>query len=201
MKFLLNKYWLVLVSSWFFATAVLAQDEFGLYDTAYKSLPTGTPAPFAIVATVIQIILGVIGVVALVLILYAGFQWMTSAGNEEKINQAKKIIASAIVGLVLIFSSYIIADFVFKGISQSITPSPIPGAVTGKACDVDSQCSNDGSSKCVNNKCQAVIAPCAGVCLEFSAATSNCTPAAVGSEACPAGQVCFVSAVSGLSCP
>jgi hypothetical protein len=50
--------------------------------------------------------------------LYGGFVWLTSAGSEDKIGQAKKIITAGIVGLVLIFVSFAIAQFV---IAQLIT--------------------------------------------------------------------------------
>src|SRR3989344_1501165 len=51
------------------------------------------------VAQIIQVALSLLGVLLIVLILYAGFLWMTAAGSEEKISKAKKIIGAAIIGL------------------------------------------------------------------------------------------------------
>lgn len=61
---------------------------------------------------IINVLLGFIGIIALVVILWGGFRWMTSAGNDEKIVEAKKIISSGIVGLILIFISYALVSFV-----------------------------------------------------------------------------------------
>ena len=70
------------------------------------------------IMNVIQILLGFLGIIAIVIVLYGGFVWLTSAGNEEKVSQAKQIITAGIIGLVIIFVSYAIATFV---INQLIT--------------------------------------------------------------------------------
>ena len=46
------------------------------------------------------------------MILIGGFQWMTAAGNEEKVEKAKKIISAAIVGLIIILLAWAIVNFV-----------------------------------------------------------------------------------------
>jgi hypothetical protein len=66
------------------------------------------------VAQIIRIILGFLGIIFIVLIIYAGLLWMTSAGNEDKIEKAKKIISAAIIGVVIIFLAYAITAFVFN---------------------------------------------------------------------------------------
>ena len=91
---------------------VLAQDPFGLnYGT---ELPLGTKDLRAGIMGVVNVFLGFLGVIAIVIILYGGFVWLTSAGNEEKVGQAKKIITAGIVGLIIIFISYAIAVFVIN---------------------------------------------------------------------------------------
>jgi len=70
------------------------------------------------IMTIIQYLLGFLGIIAIIIMLYGGFIWLTSAGNEEKVGQAKKIITAGIIGLVIIFVSYAIAAFV---ITQLIT--------------------------------------------------------------------------------
>ncbi|MFA6215481.1 MAG: hypothetical protein WC768_02860 [Patescibacteria group bacterium] len=64
------------------------------------------------IMSIINVLLGFLGIIAIVIVLYGGFVWLTSAGNEEKVGQAKKIITSGIIGLVIIFVSYAIASFV-----------------------------------------------------------------------------------------
>ncbi|MEK7558059.1 MAG: hypothetical protein AAB530_02525 [Patescibacteria group bacterium] len=62
----------------------------------------------------IQAILGLLGIIFLILILYAGFNWMTAAGDEEKVTKAKETLSRAIIGLIIIVSAYLITIFVFS---------------------------------------------------------------------------------------
>ncbi|MDX9893770.1 MAG: hypothetical protein RB292_05205 [Patescibacteria group bacterium] len=64
------------------------------------------------IMAIVNVLLGFLGIIAIIIILYGGFVWLTSAGNEEKVGQAKKIITAGIIGLVIIFVSYAIASFV-----------------------------------------------------------------------------------------
>ena len=85
----------------------------------------GEPAGFEQNAGLIEIIGGVIriglsfvGVILLVLLLYAGFLWMTAGGDEEKIKAARGTITSAIVGIIIVTASYAIADFVLSRLTE-----------------------------------------------------------------------------------
>ena len=80
------------------------------------NLSTGSIEEIA--GTVIQLVLGLLGLIALVIVLYAGFMWMTSAGNEEKISQAKKILTAGVIGLLIILASYAITSFILKTIQD-----------------------------------------------------------------------------------
>ena len=71
------------------------------------------------VMSVIRVLLGFLGIIAIILVLYGGFLWMTSAGNEEKVSQAKKIITGGIIGLIIIFVSYALASFVVTQIMSA----------------------------------------------------------------------------------
>lgn len=52
----------------------------------------------------------IVGGVALLMMIYAGYLYMTSQGDSEKINQAKEIIIGVIVGIVLLFAIKLILD-------------------------------------------------------------------------------------------
>jgi len=69
-----------------------------------------------IIAKIIRVILGFLGIIAVFLIMYAGWLWMTSEGNEEKIEQAKRILTNAVIGLIIILSAFAIASFILNGL-------------------------------------------------------------------------------------
>ncbi|MDD4996116.1 MAG: hypothetical protein PHW15_01380 [Patescibacteria group bacterium] len=71
-----------------------------------------------VVGNIIKIVLSLLGLVAVVLVIIGGFQWMASAGNEDKIKSAKKLIGSALVGLIIVVLAYAIATFVISNIVE-----------------------------------------------------------------------------------
>jgi len=79
----------------------------------------GQVDPRAAAANIINIALGLLGIIAVAIIVYAGFKWMTSAGNEEAVKSAKSTLIAATIGLVIILSAYIIANFVILNIYEA----------------------------------------------------------------------------------
>ena len=69
------------------------------------------------IANIIQAFLGLLGIIFLVLIIYAGYNWMTAAGEEEKVTKAKETLTRAVIGLIIIVAAYSITYFVFKSLS------------------------------------------------------------------------------------
>ena len=80
----------------------------------------GVKDPRAIAAQVINIILGFLGIVAVVIILLGGFKWMTAGGNEDKVGEARKLITAGIIGLIIILASFAIASFVLTQLSAAV---------------------------------------------------------------------------------
>lgn len=58
-----------------------------------------------------EIILGIVGSLALLMFIYGGVIFLISAGNSEKVSQAKQIILGAIIGLAIVFTSWMIINF------------------------------------------------------------------------------------------
>ena len=56
--------------------------------------------------------LALLGIIFIVLIILAGYNWMTAAGDEEKVNKAKDTLTRAIIGLVITVGAYAISQFV-----------------------------------------------------------------------------------------
>lgn len=80
----------------------------------------GTKASLgAVVASVIRIFLSFLGVIFVVLIIYAGYMWMTAAGNEEQISRSKRIIISAFIGITIVMAAYAITFFVIDQILEA----------------------------------------------------------------------------------
>ncbi len=69
-----------------------------------------------IVIRISQIILGITGSLALLAFVYGGFMFLISAGSSERITQAKQIIIGAVIGMVIVFSSYLIIKFTLQAL-------------------------------------------------------------------------------------
>jgi hypothetical protein len=70
--------------------------------------------PRETVAFIIKAFLGLLGIIAVALMLYAGFLWMTAGGNSEQVGTAKSIIINATIGLAVLLSAYTITYAVFR---------------------------------------------------------------------------------------
>lgn len=78
----------------------------------------GSTSLFDIIGTIINVALGLLGVIFLILVIYAGFLWMTAGGDDKQVEKAKKMLINATVGLVITLSSYAIATFVINWITD-----------------------------------------------------------------------------------
>ena len=73
-----------------------------------------------IIGALIGVVLSFLGIIFLSLVIYGGFLWMTSQGNEEKVLKAKKTLTEATIGLIIIMSAYSITYFVFNVLQTAI---------------------------------------------------------------------------------
>ena len=72
-----------------------------------------------LVGALIGAFLSFLGVIFLILIVYGGFTWMLSAGNETKVLKAKKILTQSVIGMIIIMSSYAVTQFVFTVLQEA----------------------------------------------------------------------------------
>ena len=66
--------------------------------------------------TIINVVIGVIGFVAVAFIIFGGFQYTTSAGDPGKVKKAKDTILYGIIGLVVSMLAYAIVNFVLANV-------------------------------------------------------------------------------------
>jgi len=67
----------------------------------------------AVVAIVIQGALGLLGIIFLIIMVFAGYRWMTAAGNEEQVKTSQQMITRAIIGLIIVLMAYALTYFIF----------------------------------------------------------------------------------------
>lgn len=77
-------------------------------------------------ADIINVALGMLGIVAVVIILIGGFKWMTAGGNDEKVTEGRKWIFSGIIGLAIILSAWAIARFAISELSTATDSGNVP---------------------------------------------------------------------------
>jgi amino acid transporter len=72
------------------------------------------------IGSIIQTLLGVVGVIFLILIIYGGVTLMTAGGDTTKVQKSKDIITKAVIGLVIIMASYVIAYTISESLIKSL---------------------------------------------------------------------------------
>ena len=124
---MIKKYFKIFLAVWSAAFAVLPSLALAATDTLNKLENVGvTRGPYKnpggefgvsqIVGVVVQAALALIGVVFLALMIYAGYNWMTARGEEEKVEKAKDTITRAFIGLIIVVGAYAIWKFVFASL-------------------------------------------------------------------------------------
>lgn len=100
--------WLLLLP-----TSVLATG-FGLDDAAQKAgYETGKNIAGTI-SGILTAVFSLLGLLFLAMMLYGGYEWMSSMGEEEKVETGKKTIIWATIGLIIILGAYAITHFVIS---------------------------------------------------------------------------------------
>lgn len=77
------------------------------------------------VGNIIGVFTGFLAVIALVIVIYAGFLWLTAGGNEEKVTKAKSLLKNGVIGFIILSLAYTITNFI---IEQVISAAQAPAA-------------------------------------------------------------------------
>lgn len=68
------------------------------------------------IGQIVQTAMSFLGVIFTILLVYAGFIWMTARGDEERVKKARSIIIAAVIGLIIVLAAYSISYFVTKAL-------------------------------------------------------------------------------------
>ena len=69
---------------------------------------------------VVAYLLTFLGLVAILIVLYAGYMWMTAGGNEDRVKTARSTLQAGIIGLLIILAAYALTQFVIGQITAQI---------------------------------------------------------------------------------
>lgn len=103
-----------------YGQSALSQGSYGFVDNSglghtadVAGFETGREAISvdSIIARIIFIGLGLVGVAFFALTLLAGFKWMIAQGNEERVGKAKDSLLNSIIGLIITLAAYAISYF------------------------------------------------------------------------------------------
>ena len=101
-------------------TPLMAQPDLGFDYAENLDLQTTTETdPKQMAVDIVKYLMTFLGIIAVCVILYGGFIWMTASGNEDRVAQAKKIIIAGAIGLVIVLCAYAIVNFVV-GITNDV---------------------------------------------------------------------------------
>lgn len=105
-----NKIKLLLFSLLFLPLSALAQ--FGRGGIPPVTSPLD-PVPFVRNATntielIIEILLAIVGLISVLFLIIGGFRYVTSGGNEETTESAKKTITNSIIGIIIVILAFVI---------------------------------------------------------------------------------------------
>lgn len=119
-------------------------------------LGLGTRDIRATIVNIIRVALGILGVLTLVIIIYAGYVWMTAGGNQENARRAKTILVNAVIGLVIIILAAAITEFIFRQISIATSGGEDNGCTAYNQCISSCTFCNASGQREFNQNC----APC-----------------------------------------
>ena len=74
------------------------------------------PTQFAVI--IIHVALALSGSIFVLMMVFAGYRWLTAAGNDDAVAKAKELIKQSVIGIVIIIAGYTISYFALKAASD-----------------------------------------------------------------------------------
>lgn len=86
-----------------------------------------------IVGGLVTIVLGILGILLIGYVVYAGYLWMTAGGESKRVEEAQTVLRNAVIGVIVIGFSYTVAGLMLRFVSDTFNPTapaaPVPEAV------------------------------------------------------------------------
>ena len=91
--------------------------QISIPDTVGGTFGLGTQNLYATLTGIVNVLLGFLGVLAIIVILVGGFKWMTSGGSEDKVAGARQMIIAGVIGLAIILAAFAVVQFVVANVA------------------------------------------------------------------------------------
>lgn len=72
------------------------------------------------IANIVRIIIGFLGILVILAIIFGGFKMMTSGGDSDKMGDGRKIVTTGAIGLIIVLAAYAIASFIISSITTAV---------------------------------------------------------------------------------
>ncbi len=117
------KFSIIFLFTLLLASPTIAQvDPLGMQIIDKSDILLSSEDPRNITVRIINVVLTLLGIIALIIVLLAGFKWMTSGGNQEEVGQAKKLLTAGLIGLIIILTAWGITTFIITEIGEATIP-------------------------------------------------------------------------------
>lgn len=104
------------------------------------------------ILNIIQVTIGVLALVAVIVIIFAGVQYTTSAGDAGKVKKAKDSILYGIIGLVIAILAFAIVNFVLS----SLTKKPTTGGNSNNSTTNVKDKNDGGKAKVIDGEAKVI---------------------------------------------
>jgi hypothetical protein len=112
----------------FFCLAGATVANAAVWEKAQTVLKTGgdkafgaTPDLPVVIGNIINVALGIVGIVLVYILVNAGYHYMTASGEPGDVKKAKDRIVAGIVGLIIVFMAYAISNFIITRLVTAVT--------------------------------------------------------------------------------
>ncbi|MDO8463579.1 MAG: hypothetical protein Q7S96_04940 [bacterium] len=81
--------------------------------------PIGTSSIAVLIGNVIRAGFGLVGSIALLMFIYGGFLWLTSAGSPERVKKGRDVMVWAVLGIAVMFTAYAVTTFIISRLGSA----------------------------------------------------------------------------------